>query len=253
MKHKRLVVLIGLILFVSIGAFIIYKTTYKEQFNYVSLGDSLTAGRNSYGGYDYGYTDYVRDYLEQNDKLDSYVNYAVSGYSTDDVINDINHNRIIEVDGIEIGLKRALRESDLVTISIGVNDILKKLNISSLSTWLSDRSSTTRIIDETFEKIKDVISLVRQYAKGDIIVVGYYNPLPELTKYKKNIDYLVDYSDNQYQKICNNSEIYYADISHVIESNSDYLPNPLDIHPNTQGYKAISEEIIKIIEEKILK
>ena len=253
MKHKRLVVLIGLILFVSISAFFIYHNTYKEEFNYVVLGDSLAAGRNSYGGYDYGYADYVRAYLQQNDKLSGYANYAVSGYSTENVINDINHNRIIEIDGVEMGLKRALRESDLVTISIGVNDILKNVTISSLSGLLSDRSNTTRMIDETFEKIKDVLSLVRQYAKGDIIVVGYYNPLPGLTKYKTSIDDIVDYADKKYQNLCNVDDTYYVDISTVMESNPDYLPNPLDIHPNTQGYKAISEEIIKIVDKEILK
>jgi lysophospholipase L1-like esterase len=248
-----MIVLVGLILFVSIGVFIIYSSTYKEEFNYVALGDSLAAGRNSYGGYDYGYADYVRDYLEQKDKLSSYANYAVSGYSTDNVINDINHNRIIEVEGKDIGLKRALRESDLVTISIGVNDILKNVNISSIASLLSDRSNTIRMVDKTFEKIKDVLSSVRQYAKGDIIVIGYYNPFPGLTEYKKNIDYIVDYSDKQYQKICNANETHYATISNVIGKNSDYLPNPLDIHPNIQGYKAISNTIIKIIDKEMLK
>ena len=133
MKHKRLIILVGLILFVGIGAFLIYSNTYKEEFNYVALGDSLAAGRNSYGVDDYGYADYVRDYLKQNDKLSSYANYAVSGYSTINIINDINYNRTIEVEETEIGLKRALRESDLVTISIGANDILQNINISSIS------------------------------------------------------------------------------------------------------------------------
>jgi len=253
MKHKRLAVLTVLILFISIGAYIIYTNTYKEEFNYVAIGDSLAAGRNSYGAYDYGYTDYIRDYLKQKDKLSSYVNYAVSGYSTDDVINDINYNRTIEVDGKDVGLKRALRESDLVTISIGANDLLKNVNFSSVSSLLSDRNNTLKIIDETFEKIKEVLSLVRQYAKGDIIVVGYYNPVPNLTKYKKSIDDIVDYSNKQYQKICNIGETYYIEISDVMRENSDYLPNPLDIHPNIQGYQAISSEIIKIIDKEVLK
>ena len=253
MKHKRLAVLAGLILFISISAFIIYSNTYKEEINYVALGDSLAVGRNSYGAYDYGYADYVRDYLKQNDKLSSYANYAVSGYSTENIINDINYNRTIEVDGIEVGLKRALRESDLVTISIGANDLLKNINISSVSSLLSDRNGTRKIVDETFEKIKDVLSLVRQYAKGYIIVVGYYNPIPSITKYKKSIDDIVDYSNKQYQQLCNTSEIYYAEISNVIESNSDYLPNPRDIHPNSRGYRAIGAEIIKIVDKEILK
>ena len=59
MTKKKILVLLGIALFVSVGVFIIYKRTYKEEFNYVVLGDSLSAGRNPYGTDDYGYTDYV--------------------------------------------------------------------------------------------------------------------------------------------------------------------------------------------------
>lgn len=76
MKKKRLLVMLVVLFVVSIGVLSIYKITYEEEFNYVVLGDSLAAGRNPYGVEDYGYTDYVRDYLHQEKKLKSYVSYA---------------------------------------------------------------------------------------------------------------------------------------------------------------------------------
>ena len=252
MKHNRLLILLILTLFISVSVFLIYNNTYEDEFNYVALGDSIAAGRNSYGVEDYGYSDYISDYLKNKNMLSSYVNYAVSGYTVENVINDINYNKILEVDGEEIGLKKALRESNLVTISIGANDVLKHMNFSNLSSVLSNKNELINRIDTTLGKVKNLLKLVKQYAKGDIMVVGYYNPFPNLTKYKNVIDGVIDYADQKYEEICVSMDIYYVKVSDVIGSNHDYLPNPLDIHPNVRGYEAISEEIIQIIDENVL-
>lgn len=251
MKHKRLFILVCLMLFISIGVFIIYQNTYKEELNYVVLGDSVAAGRNPYGVDDYGYTDYVRDYLKKENKLKNYVSYAVSGYTTSDVINDINYNKSIEVNDNNINIKKALRESDLVTISIGANDLLSGMSISIIPSSLSDITVITKQIDNAIDKVDDLLELVRKYAKREILVIGYYNPLPSLTKYKEEIDQVIDYADNKYKELCENYDVYYVEISSVIASNNDYLPNPLDIHPSKLGYEAISKEVIKTLENKV--
>ena len=250
MTKKKMLVLLGIALFVSIGVFIIYKETYKEEYNYVVLGDSLSAGRNPYGVDDYGYTDYVKDYLKKEDKLANYLSYAVSGYTTEDVKNDINLNRMIIDNNKSIGIKKALRESDIVTISIGANDFLKHFNLSNLSYILNDEVTLQNNIDDILLKISDLITLIKQYAKGKIIVVGYYNPLPHLEKYKDSIDELINYVDKEYEKLCKNNDIYYIKVSDDISKNVDCLPNPLDIHPNKEGYKIISDHIISLINKE---
>lgn len=250
MTKKKMLVLLGIALFVSIGVFIIYKETYKEEYNYVVLGDSLSAGRNPYGVDDYGYTDYVKDYLKKEDKLANYLSYAVSGYTTEDVKNDINLNRSIIDNNKSIGIKKALRESDIVTISIGANDFLKDFNLSNLSYILNDEVTLQNNIDHILLKISDLITLIKQYAKGKIIVVGYYNPLPHLEKYKDSIDELINYVDKEYEKLCKNNDIYYIKVSDDISKNVDCLPNPLDIHPNKEGYKIISDHIISLINKE---
>ena len=77
MKHKRLFSLLSLILFISGSVFLIYNRTYTLKINYVALGDSVAAGRNPYGVDDYGYTDYVKDYLQKNDKLNNYISFEI--------------------------------------------------------------------------------------------------------------------------------------------------------------------------------
>ncbi|MBQ7137188.1 MAG: SGNH/GDSL hydrolase family protein [Bacilli bacterium] len=252
MKHKKMIVLVLLILFVSIGVFSIYTGTYEEKFNYVALGDSLASGRNPYGVDDYGYTDYIKDYLNSKGKLNNYDNYAVSGYLVSNIIDDINYNRVLEKEDA-VGLKRVLRESDLVTISVGANDLLEGINLSNFATLFSDRDMTINKVDNIIENVENLLVLVKQYAKGDILVIGYYNPFPGLTKYKSQIDDVVMYADNRYNNLCNELDIHYVKISDVIGNNSEFLPNPLDIHPNKQGYAAISKKIIDIIDQEVLK
>jgi hypothetical protein len=52
---KKLLVL-GVIL---LSTFLIYLSTFDRKIYYLSLGDSLALGVTPYGGYDYGYSDYV--------------------------------------------------------------------------------------------------------------------------------------------------------------------------------------------------
>lgn len=253
MRHRKLIVLVVLMLFISISIFTIYKNTYTEELNYVVLGDSISAGRNPYGVDDYGYSDYVKDYLDNKDKLANYVSYAVSGYTVSDIINDINYNRVIETYDGTVNLKEVLRESDLVTISIGANDLLEGINLSSFSTIFDDREEVTDKIDTIIYKIDQLLELIQGYAKGEIIVIGYYNPFPNLETYKSEIDEMVDYLDVKYEELCRSKNIHYIKISDIISNNPNYLPNPFDIHPSIQGYEAISKKIIKKITEEVLK
>lgn len=253
MTKKKILVLLGIILFVSVGVFMIYKATYKESFNYVVLGDSLSAGRNPYGVDDYGYTDYVRDYLKNKNKLGNYLSYAVSGYTIDDIKNDINLNRSIIVDNKNENIRKALRDADIVTISIGANDLLKGINISSLPQLASNKVSLEKKIDDIMIKLDDLFELIKRYAKGEIIVIGYYNPLPHIEKYKNDIDEIITLVDEKYENICNKHSIFYIEISKDISNNDEYLPNPLDIHLSKEGYKTISKSIISLISKEFFK
>ena len=72
----------------------IYKKFENNKIYYLALGDSLAAGRDSYGNYGNGYADYINEYLIENEKLDFYTRkFAKSGYEVNDLINDINYNK----------------------------------------------------------------------------------------------------------------------------------------------------------------
>lgn len=246
-KHLKLFVFLGSI----IAVFVIYKlfTSESNKIYYIALGDSVAEGMNPYGEIVYGYPDYIKDYLKEQERLTFYTKeFAKSGYTTENVRYDIENNKTIEVDGKRINIRQALRESDLVTISIGANDFIKGLTITDVPSKLINLKESKKEIDAIGFKVKELLKLVKKYAKNQIILVSYYNPLPALKSVKSEIDELIKYSNNVYEEICNDLNITYVNIFDIFDDNDDYLPNPMDIHPTTKGYKEIAELIIKEIE-----
>ena len=81
--------------------------------------------------------------------------------------------------------------------------------------------------------------------ENEIIVTGYFNPLPRLKDYKEDIDEVIKYYNNHIEEIGMELDIKYVDIFDVLEQNKDVFSNPIDIHPNKKGYELISKEIIK--------
>ena len=242
-KYIKLLVLVVSLIIV----FFIYKgfEKDKEKINYIALGDSVAIGQNSYGDIDFGYPDYVYEYLKKNNRLEFYTkNFSKSGYTTYDVIEDINNNKVIEIENKKINIKKALRESDLVTISIGANNIISETSLFDFTSKFIDLKSSKKQIDNVVEEVKKTIIEIKKYAKNKIILIGYYNPLPRITTIKEEMDELVKYLNNSYKDICDELDIMYVDIFDIFDNNLDYLPNPLDIHPNTQAYNKIAEKII---------
>lgn len=234
-------------IFISLVVLVIFLTYLffnDDCINYVVLGDSLAQGVNPYGEVGYSYTDYISEYLEDNGKLKTFIKgYATSGYTTSDLLDDLHNNREIEVDGNHVNIRHALRESDLVTISIGANDFLKGINLNDLD--LSSTDSYKKRIDNILSDIDLVLCEVRKYAKDDVIVVGYYNPFNRLfLSYRNSLDEIFEYTDIKYKEVCDKYLSSYVSTYSLFKENSDFLPNPFDIHPNLNGYSAIARLII---------
>lgn len=224
---KKLIKILSLIL-VIILVFEIYTYGKSNKLYYVALGDSLTVGLNSYGKAEYGYTDYIKDYLVNSNKLRYYKNYAQNGYETSDIIKDISNNLV---------LKKDLRESDIVTLTIGANDFFHQIDLKNLEL----KSQIGLIIP----KIDDCLKEIRKYAQNKIIIIGYYNPSPFLFNTNtQEIDEIFKYIDSEYNQLSKKYNCIYISIYETFKNNKDYLPNPNDIHPNIKGYQEIANMII---------
>ena len=101
--------------------------------SYLALGDSLAAGMDHLGEMGDGYADYLAGTMDETGLLDSFnKTFATSGYTTKDVLKDIEENATRkDADGKSIRLHDAIASADLITISAGANDVLAHVNRSS--------------------------------------------------------------------------------------------------------------------------
>ena len=223
--------------------FLIFKYNNHHNVTYIALGDSFALGKNAYGQFDYGYSDYVKDYLVKNNKLNKYFKaFSEEDASINTLYQNITFNKKIKLNNREFNLKQSLREANILTLSIGINDLIYKLSIINKN----DISSIDKIIASIEKDFNNLIIEIKKYYPKEILVVGYYNIYPQNATY--------EYAINELNKIyIKNKDVIYINIYELINNNHEYVPNFLNYYPSTEGYKLISEQIITKISKKLEK
>lgn len=240
MKIKYLLIL-GVI---SLTVFLIYLSTLDKKIYYLSLGDSLAVGLDDQNK-TYGYSDYLADYLKDKNLLETYLNeYSDVDYRTTDIIKDIEDNKKVVINDKTKTIKNALVKADIVTLSIGTNDLISKIN------YINNYDKMYDYADEMFKDLNKLLKLIRQYCKEDIFLIGLYNP------YNRDDDKLIEifnYINEKTKELCDKYDIIYIDTYNLFLSNSNYVPSINNIQPTGEGYKAIFKELLDEINKKILK
>ena len=194
MKFNRKIKLLILIA-LSLSVILIYNKTNNHNINYTTIGDSLSLGIDSYGKQDYGYSDYIKDYLIETNKLKS---YSKSYTNKKMLINDIKVALISDQKmtnyNTKTNLKVILSETDILTLSIGIDDLMYKMTMLSENT----DNNLNIIIDEIKTSYNELISEIRKIYRGPIYTVGYYNLQSNNDFYDKAIEKLNNiYKENK--------------------------------------------------------
>lgn len=229
------------VIIVFLAVFLIYLGFKDKDIYYLSLGDSLANGVNSYGNNDYGYSDFIKDYLSSNKKLKNYVNLANNNKRTIDIIKDITDNVKVMVDNKEKTMQNALIKADIITVSIGINDLFSNITFNN-DFGMQD---LYRKFEQVSTDLENLFKLLREYSKEDIIFIGFYNYLNE--------DELNDfflYANDIIEKIATNYNITYLDVYEDLKDDK-YFDDYNCSFPNKLGYEMIANKIISLIDEKI--
>lgn len=233
MKFKKILVLFLLLL----SIFLIYKSSYKKRYYYLALGDGLSLGKNAYGITEYGYTGYLASYLEREGKLKYFSkDFSKSKYYIDELLNDLKYNKSLSNGH---NLKRELREANLVTLSIGFDDLYDY----AYSIKPEAEISTTGI-NNIVQKYKNLLIELKKYTKGQVLLIGYYNlTLDEGESFNE----LIIKFNREIKNLAKEENVKFIDVSSAVDNYTEYFPNPNVFYPNNRGYY----QIYKVITQNI--
>lgn len=226
--------------------FIIYLTTIDKKVYYLTLGDELSVSTDEI----VSFSDKVVRYLSDNEKLEIFVNdFSKDNYNINDVIDDIKENKKVNYENKSISIKNALIKADLLTISIGMNDITSKINIKNIN-LSNNYSFLYNEIDEVVIELDEMLKLIRIYCKEDIVLLGLYYPFNIQNQELVNI-FL--YGNNKFKEVADKYNVRYIDIYNIFLENDKYLSENNTLYPSQTGYNTIAEQIVVTINNTVLK
>lgn len=232
-KYLKLIVLIITCFLV----YFIYHHNDHHNITYIALGDSFAMGMSSNGSRSYGYHDYLKDYLKKHDKLHKYyTNFSYQDMRITDLYKDILIN---EKDKENENLKQALRESNLLTLSVGINDLIYQQGLKGQI----KEEEKKEIIEKIEKDFKKLIREIKKYYQYEIYVIGYKNCYPQDSVEKDLLERL----NLKYQDLAEEIGIEYIEVEEVLNKNCGYFQNEEKYYPSESEYKNIYHQILKEI------
>lgn len=236
-KHQKLIVFV----ITCLSIYFIYNYSGEQnKITYITFGDGYAEGLNSYQQTSYGYSDYLKDYYEERDELKFYYDgYTNKEMTLKDLKKDIELNTR-EKDG-HTSIKEALRESNLLTMSVGLNDIRHKLSECDQITQNDEK----RIEKEITNQVEETIKEIRKYYKYDIYIIEYPNLYPQNSVERRLLTKL----NNKYKSLSKEKYTVFVENPEIEKNREKYVENSKTIYLNSFGYKKIFENIKSNIEK----
>lgn len=226
----------------------------KTEFHYLALGDSLTEGVGDTTGQG-GFVPLLAQSLTNEYGYEvAYQNFGISGNTSNQILKRMKEDK---------DLKLTLEQADLLTMTVGGNDLRKVIvkNLTNLKVSTFDKPAK-----EYGKRLESIIKTARhQNADLPIYVLGIYNPLylsfPELTEMQTIVDKWNQTTEQITKKY---KDVYFVDINELLykglegelgisQSNPSSTNNLLyeedRFHPNNTGYEIMKKALLEKLNE----
>lgn len=211
-----------------LSIFLIYLTTMDKKVYFLALGDSIALGDKQTS-----YPKLVTKYLEKKDLLEeSRLEFIQDDLRITDLIRDIEYNKKIIIDGKGKTIKNALIKADLVTLSIGNEELFYKLKTEK-------EGDLYNYIDEMMEDMDKLLKLMKEYCKEDIFVLGYFN------SFSKQMDKYIDYANQKLETLSKKYMMHYVDLQ-SLKSSSNKLEQ------GKQNQETIAQILFPLIKKTVI-
>lgn len=217
-----------LILTLFLSCYFIYNKTEGNKKNYLALGDALSKGINEYKIASYGYSDFLKDYLEENHILKNYNNsFTDIDYKVSDIVTILEYNK--SKNGIT--LNRLIKEANIITISIGLEEIYYKINKNNQNIYT--------YIDAMINDYNKILNYISKFHHDKVYILGYYS----ISNNSKDI---INYANYKLKNLTQKYNYTYIDLSQILDGNPTYI-NQINNNylPNIKGYQKISQIIVE--------
>ncbi|WP_342433080.1 SGNH/GDSL hydrolase family protein [Neobacillus sp. FSL H8-0543] len=231
-KFKSLLLVGTLVFSLPISAWA--KAPEKKVIDYVALGDSLAAGATPFKGKDLGYPDYLTQRFEQSQYTVDFDNFAVNGYQSRHVLNDIL---------VKDHVRGGIEEAEFITLDIGGNDILPVvLTGGNVPAAIASAVGNIHIILKTIDALNP---------NAKVYVMGYFNVLPYLRHEQQQalLQVLDAFNSGIEKAAIANGDTFVPTAKIIAKNYQTYLPNPNDIHLSLEGYQIVAKEFWKYIDK----
>lgn len=213
----------------------------QERLTHLAIGDSIVTGigseeQESFVNY------FSRQLEEKTGKSVVLQNQGIPGIASTDL------NRLTQSGEFDTHIK----EADLITISVGGNDILQALalNEGDYRNIVQDFHSMQATFIDNLTSMADRIREVNPQAT--IVFLEMYNPLDKGHEYYSLADQLLPkWNVKIYEAARKYDHSIVLETTKVINSNHQQYLSADGVHPNALGYQALSDQMLKQLQQKV--
>lgn len=231
----------------------------KPTVHLVAVGDSLTygVGDATKSG---GYVPLVKQRLMSQDEVEIKTeNFGVSGDTSTQIYRRVHKQKKIQ---------KALQKADIITMTVGANDLMKMINKNVLETDLNKVNQGQKAYQKNLKRL--MVEIRCYNPQAPVVVAGIYNPFyvyfPEI---KDMMTSMHQWNQTTQEVLATFDHMYYVDIDQVMtkpkgsilaenqdkdaktqserakEAYNPYLFDDDHFHPNNRGYQAIAHQFVQ--------
>ncbi|WP_066057686.1 SGNH/GDSL hydrolase family protein [Robertmurraya korlensis] len=203
----------------------------------VSIGDSLTqgVGDETESG---GYVGILNHTFEVNKMNISIENFGKRGNRSDQLLKRLEEEEI----------SSAIKDTDIVLITIGANDIMKvvRSNYTNLNIepFQEEKISYIERLTAIFDKINEI------NPDTQIFLIGFYNPFERYFGDIEQLNVILDEWNQAGESVTEEFEnVYYIPTEDLFSNSTINLFTDDNFHPNTSGYKLMAQRVLEYLNE----
>ena len=205
---KKIILILFLFL-LCISCYFIYHLTKQDKLYITSIGDELAT-------YQYIDNSKIKNYNKQ---------FTDTDLKTTDLLNNLKYNY-----GNNPNIHQVLKKSDILIISIGINDIYYKLN--------DDTKEIYTYLNNIIDIYEEILEIINKYNYQKVYILSYYS-------INKDQNDIINYINYKLLKLANSYHYTYLDLNKIISNNPKYLKKEDNYHLNNLGFKQISILIVE--------